>query len=103
MNLKHLSAAIGIAMGCSLGQFAVAATVTESSETTVQKSTSVEPPPPAARVIEEHTTTKTKRGILGRRKSETTTSTRSVDAVPDRSNATEYRSSTTTTESHRDY
>ena len=101
MKLKLLSAAIGIAMGCSLGYTAGAATTTQTTETTVERSSTVDPPKPQSRVIEEKSTTTTKRGILGRRKTETTTSSRSVD-VPDRASGSEYRSSTTT-ETHRDY
>ena len=74
MNAKLLSTSLVIAVSCTLGSYAQAAT-TESTSTTTEESRTVDVPKPDSRVVEERTTTETKRGILGKKK-ETTTSTR---------------------------
>src|SRR3954466_11523512 len=95
MNLKIITSVIAIAVGAPVG-FAHAAT--ETRETTIERSTSVEPPATAAPRVEETTTTKTKRGVFGRKKSETTSSTVTYGRDPEPTTSREYKSKTTETE-----
>ncbi len=98
MNIKILASTVALAVSGSL--VSVTAAVAQSTtETTIERSSStrVDVPRPSAKVKEESsTTTRTKRGITGRTKSETTSSSRRYEeSDPTTANNTEFRSKTT--------
>ena len=93
MNLKIISSVIAIAVAAPVGLTHAA---TETRETTIERSTSVDAPAPASPRVEETTTTKTKRGVFGRKKSETTSSTVTYGRDPEPVTTREYKSRTTT-------
>ncbi len=96
MNLKIISSVVALAIGAPVG---IAHAATESRETTIERSTSVDVPAPPDRRVEETTTTKTKKGLFGRKKSETTSSTvTSGRGDPDTTASREYKSRTVETE-----
>jgi hypothetical protein len=95
MNLKIISSALAIAIAAPVG---LAHAATETRETTIERSTSVEAPATPAPRVEETTITKEKRGVFGRKKSETTSSTVTYgqNPQPSNTNTREYKSRTTT-------
>ena len=99
MKITLISSVVALAFGTTLS---VAQAATESRETTIEKSTTVEAPVVANPRIEETTTTKSKKGIFGRKKSETTSSTVTYGQEPKSSTSREYKSRTTV-ESERSY
>src|SRR5258705_13977959 len=95
MNLKIISSVVALAIGAPVG---IAHAATESRETTIERSTSVDVPAPPERRVEETTTTKEKHGLFGRKKSETTSSTKTYGREPDTTTSREYKSRTVETE-----
>jgi hypothetical protein len=95
MNLKIISSVVALAIGAPVG---IAHAATESRETTIERSTSVDVPAPPERRVEETTITKEKHGLFGRKKSETTSSTKTYGREPDTTTSREYKSRTVETE-----
>ena len=98
MNLKIISSVVALAVATPVG-FAQAAT--ETRETTIERSTNVDVPAPPDRRVEETTTTKSKKGLFGRKKSETTSSTVTYGRDPETTTSREYKSRTV--ESEKNY
>ena len=98
MKIKIISSVVALAFGSVVG---VAQGATATTQTTVERSTTIEAPAvanPVSPRVEQTTTTKTKEGVLGRKKSETTSSSVTYDAAPAPAPATtssEYKSRTT--------
>ena len=97
MNIKAYSSIIVFAIA-SAGLSNITQAATESSQTTIERSTSTDIPAPVSQVREEKTTTVTKRGLFGRKKSETTTSSTRYENTPDSTVR-----SKTTTETEKNY
>ena len=95
MSLKIISSVVALAVATPMG---LAQAATETRETTIERSTNVDVPAPPERRVEETTTTKEKHGLFGRKKSETTTSTKSYGREPDTTTTREYKSRTVETE-----
>ena len=105
MDIKIISSVAALAL-CGAVSSGYAQTSVDSRQTTIEESkTVVDVPKPANSVKEETTTTtRSKKGLFGRKK-ETTTSTSRVDREPDPTATAEVRSRTTveTERRSRDY